>query len=266
MRESVSLRGKTILVTRTREQSSEMTAEIERLGGQALIFPTIQIAEPESWEKCDAALRGLQSYGAVVFTSANAVTPFFGRCRFLGIEPSEFSRVTFFAVGPKTRSMLERQGVTVQPTPERFSAEELASHIDVAGLPNKRFLFPCGNLSGEGFLQLLADKGAFVHAVMFYRTLEHSPHDVALIDQLLSEHKVDVVTFTSPSAARSFFSLVETESFGEKQGRPAFAVIGQTTASAVTELGFPVDVVAEESTGIGLVRSIEGFFRNKNGK
>ena len=256
------LRGKTILVTRVPERSSEMIAEIERLGGRAVLFPTIRITDPESWDSCDKAIADISTYENLIFTSTNAVAKFFDRCRFLGVQAQEFTRMSVYAVGSKTRAAIEERGVSVAAIPESFSSHELGRYLGAGSLHGKRFLFPRGNLSGEDLVRILSTKGATVDAVTVYRTLGAGRDDVAHVDALLRVGGIDVVTFASPSAARNFFTTLVDEPLRRNSGRPAIAVIGGTTASAVLSLGFPVDIVAKESTGIGLVNAVAEYFKN----
>src|SRR5690606_29987099 len=64
--------GRRVLVTRSRAQSSEMIARIERLGGEAVGFPVLRIAPIEDEARLamlDEALRSLDTYDWIVFTS-----------------------------------------------------------------------------------------------------------------------------------------------------------------------------------------------------
>ena len=63
--------GRTIVVTRAREQASELRAELELLGADVVELPTIAI-EPVTFTVPD-----LDAYEWIVFTSANGVDAFF---------------------------------------------------------------------------------------------------------------------------------------------------------------------------------------------
>ena len=72
------------------------------------------------------------------------------------------------------------------------------------------------------------------------------------LDQI--ERGVDLVTFTSPSALRSFHRLVGAEVVANA------AVIGPVTADAARELGYRVAVEADPFTIPGLVEAILSHF------
>src|SRR5207248_11712195 len=72
------LSGVRVLVTRTREQASELSAILSELGAEVIEAPAIRVEPPSSHTKLDAAIRRLaaSSYAWVVFTSANGVRAF----------------------------------------------------------------------------------------------------------------------------------------------------------------------------------------------
>ncbi|MDO9350617.1 MAG: uroporphyrinogen-III synthase, partial [Deltaproteobacteria bacterium] len=67
------LSDKKILITRAREQSTEFTARLKKLGAEVIEYPTIEIVPPSSWKGMDRAIAQLKSYDWVIFTSANGV-------------------------------------------------------------------------------------------------------------------------------------------------------------------------------------------------
>ena len=71
--ETRPLFGKTIIVTRARQQASSFLQKLRELGANAIAFPTIATAPPESWEPLDRALDELNSYQWLIFTSVNGV-------------------------------------------------------------------------------------------------------------------------------------------------------------------------------------------------
>ena len=74
--------GRTVVVTRAREQASELRARLVALGATVLELPAIRIAP------IDFALPDLAAFDWIVFTSANGVDAFFDR----GLAPVESRR------------------------------------------------------------------------------------------------------------------------------------------------------------------------------
>ena len=75
--ETKPLFGKRIVVTRAREQASDLKRLFEESGASVIQFPTISIAPPESFESLDFAIDA--RFDWLVFTSTNGVAAFFER-------------------------------------------------------------------------------------------------------------------------------------------------------------------------------------------
>ena len=71
------LLGKTIAVTRAREQASDLVERLSDLGAACLEFPTIRVAPAQDSGPLNAALAKLKQYDWIVFTSVNGVGYFF---------------------------------------------------------------------------------------------------------------------------------------------------------------------------------------------
>jgi len=255
----MTLRGRTILVTRQREQAAEMVREIEKRGGTAVVIPMIAIAPPPAWEEPDAAIGRLDSYDLLVFTSANAVESFVGRTRTLGVPPALLSRAPAAAVGDATASALRSSGLRVVLVPEKFSGASLAAAVG-GSLSGKRVLIPLGDIARTAVADSLRAGGARVDTVTVYVT--SAPADIGregFVRRVLTGG-FDVLTFASPSAAANFGGLFGAGELSTVPGHTKIAVIGPSTADAVTALGLPVDIIARESTAAGLIRGIEDFY------
>src|SRR5260370_10620058 len=101
------LAGKRILVTRTRDQASVLSARLRAVGGMPVEFPTIRIVPPQDWGQLDAALQRLYvptepHYDWLVFTSAHGVDICLERLRTLGYDPQAMCNIREAPIGPAT--------------------------------------------------------------------------------------------------------------------------------------------------------------------
>lgn len=252
----MDLKGKTILITRAAHQADELARYVEQAGGTPLVFSTIDILPPESWDACDRAIDSLYMYDGVVFTSTNGVEFFLRRMNELGKTPEELKLKTLCAVGEQTRATIEQRGLTVTTMPEKFTATDLATTLQQEDLQGKSFLFPSGNLAHSTLPEMLKRLGASVDTITVYRTVKPSPKNIDTIRTMLRIGTIDVVTFTSPSTVRNFVDLFSIEDARQFQQRCVFAVIGPRTAEALQEFDLQPDVIASQSTSRGLVESI----------
>lgn len=251
------LQGKTILVTRSAHQAERFVEVIDQSGGRAVVFPTIEIYEPASWDACDKAIAELPSYDSLIFTSANGVEFFLRRMVMLEHSPTALlESKRLFVVGEKTKEIFDQWGLSVTSMPERSTGADLATMIAKSGITGRKFLFPRGNLGQDTVAQILTSAGATVETICVYETRRPTQDDVAPLYARLVNGEIDVVTFTSPSTVKNFASLFSEEMIQRVYQRTRFAVIGPVTAEACTALGVPATIVAAQSTIESLIHAI----------
>ena len=134
--------GQTVVVTRTRQQASDLSRELGELGASVIEAPTIELAPPGEWSEVDAALERIEDYDWVIFTSANGVQ--FVRQRLLetGRDARAFHDVKIAAIGDATAAAIrDSLCLHVDLCPESFVAEALADALAKAGeIPGRNFL------------------------------------------------------------------------------------------------------------------------------
>ena len=101
--ETRPLFGQRIVVTRTREQASELARQLADLSAEVLEIPTIKIVPPSRPADLADALLELNSYDWIVFTSPNGVTTFFEYFFRAFDDLRDFGGMRIAAVGPATR-------------------------------------------------------------------------------------------------------------------------------------------------------------------
>ena len=251
------LLGKTILVTRAREQAAEFIKLLEQLGASVIVFPTIQIVAPKTWEACDNAIKGIESYESIILTSANAVERFFSRMQDVRASALEIAaEKTIYAVGEKTRHAAEKYNVPVARMPDIYDSKHLAIALSRSDVAGKRFLFPKGNLAGDAVTFALQEHNAIVEEVIVYETVLPSSADAETIEGKLRGKEIDVITFFSPSSVTNFLSMIPLELLNDR----IIAVIGSTTAASAKNLSLPVHITAEHATSANLVASIVRYY------
>src|SRR5208337_3705006 len=76
--ENRPLFGKTILVTRSRDQASAFSARLAELGASVIEVPSIRIVPVEDAAPIYECIKNLARYDWIIFTSVNGVSRFFG--------------------------------------------------------------------------------------------------------------------------------------------------------------------------------------------
>jgi uroporphyrinogen III methyltransferase / synthase len=257
---SAPLAGKMILVTRAALQAGELVTEIERYGGTPVLFPTIEIRPPLSWEQCDRSIDALPEYDGLIFTSTNGVRYFCERWSARGVPIGTLQPDIICVVGEKTRQAAVALGLRVTFMPQRFTASDLARTLAGENLKGKRFLFPRGNLGDDAIPEHLSMLGALVDCVIVYETRMARPGNLQPVRTMLLNGEIDVATFTSPSTFNNFVSLFSGGEVSTFRPRTLIASIGPATAATINRHGLGVDITSPESSAESLVASIIRYY------
>ena len=258
----MTLSGKKVLVTRPVHQASDFVRAIEANGGLAVVFPTIEILPPSSWDACDRALENLYMYNGLIFTSTNGVNFFFQRLTERGISLNSLTSKTIYVVGEKTGKAIEEHGLKVTVMPEKFTAADLSRKLESEDLRGKTFLFPRGNLGKDMLQDNLKLLGANVDSVIVYQTVRPHQTKIDEVRAMLLNGDIDVTTFTSPSTFNNFAALFSKPELIDIFKKTRIAVIGPVTATAITSAGFEPDITVRESTIAALTQAIIDFYRS----
>ena len=257
--ETRPLMGRCIVVTRAREQASDLVKRLSDLGAECLECPTIKVVPPEDAEPLDRAIENLSSYDWLIFTSINGVNFFFERLFQKNKDVRDLKDIRTAVIGPATQKRLFDFGFKSDIVPESYRAESVVKAfvgIDVIG---KKILLPRAKEARPVLPLELKKMGAVVDEVTAYRT--HAVKDNAeILSARLKERSIDMITFTSSSTAKNFHALFPSEDLKDLMQGVTIASIGPVTADTARDLGFDVNIVAESYTIPGLCQAILTHF------
>jgi uroporphyrinogen III methyltransferase/synthase len=252
--------GRRIVVTRARAQAGELSAMMEDLGAQVLEFPTIDIQPPQDFSTLDKAIRELDSFDWLVFTSVNGVEAFLERLAHHDLDVRAVPRkAKIAAIGPATADGIRATGLRVDVVPGEYRAESLLEEISEDYLVGKRVLIPRAKVAREVLPEKLREAGA---EVVVPPTYESVPTDEgkATLANSLDSGEVDCVTFTASSTVENFVGAFGAEETGRLLESLRVACIGPITAETARGYGLRVDAEAEEYTMPGLVEAVMDLF------
>jgi uroporphyrinogen III methyltransferase/synthase len=243
--------GKTILVTRSRTQVSNLSRLLEKEGAQVIELPTIQISPARNFEQLDQAISDIQHYDWLVFTSENGVEVFFSRLAKLGKDVRWLAPVKIAAIGPATKEKINLFGIEPDLMPQEFSSEGLVGKFPKKAVEGKRFLLVRTNIAPDFLKDKLEMRGGTVREISVYRT--EIPKNLRKnIAQVFRGSKIDYVTFTSSSTAGNFFKHFPK---AKKLNARIFS-IGPVTSKTIRQYGYSVYRAAKIYTIPGLVETI----------
>lgn len=244
--------GKNIIVTRSREQSSQMVEKISELGGNAIEFPTIKIV-PINEAACDEKVKCLTDYSHIIFTSINGVEIFFDSLARCGKDARAFGNLHITAIGEGTKNALLARGLQADFVPDKYVGEELVSGL--APLLNKgsRVLIPRSKNARIYVVEELS-KICPVDEVQSYETIRE---DHATVDplEMLNNKEIDYITFTSSTTVEFFVEKIGAAHIDAINTAKCVS-IGPQTSKKCLELGINVDIEAETYTIQGMLNAI----------
>ena len=250
------LHNKRILITRDRFQSRALSQILAQRGAQPVELPTIEIAPLENYDNLDGALRQINEYDWVIFTSVNGVQGFFKRLYYQGWDSRHLSAIRFCAIGSSTKSSLAEYGIKADFVPNDFTSEHVVRAFAGYNLHDHRILLPRSEITDAKLPEGLRSMGAHVDDVPVYRILipEESRRRV---DQLI-DSGVDVTIFASSSSVTNLMLLLGGDP--SRIARSCIVCIGPVTAQTAKDKGLRVDVVPQEHTIQAIVEMLEYYF------
>ncbi|MHA6485164.1 uroporphyrinogen-III C-methyltransferase [Paenibacillus sp. strain BS8-2] len=256
--------GTRVLVTRARAQASELSEQIEELGGEPCEFPVIDIREPAGVAEMDhlrEKLSAAGSYQWLIFTSVNGVHYFFRWLRRFNLDIRSFSEARIVAVGPKTAEALENRGLQVEELPVKFHAESLLERVEGWMRPGDKALLPRGDLAREVMPRLLRERGIEVDEIDVYETVLADTQDDYVLEWL-KEKAIHMITFTSSSTVTNLLTILQNSGIEDPVAALAgipIASIGPITSETVRQAGLQVTIEAEEATIDRLIDAVAGW-------
>ena len=239
-----------------------MVKSLETYGAECLVFPTIKISTPDDWTDCDAALQNINQYDWIIFSSANGVRYFWNRARELN---SKAYKNKIAVVGKKTLRELESFGFKADLIPETFSAAGLIESFQNKNINGARILNPTSEIARDELKIGLEKLGAKINCVTVYKNECYLNSSVDLVLNAIKQNEIDAVLFFSPSAFNCFTQILGPkvcDNFKHKKG--VVAAIGSTTAEAIKQGGFNVDIIPEKGLQEDMVKALVDYFGNRN--
>ena len=253
------IEGKTIAITRSRDDSQEFIDLITKERGNVLPLPTIELVskgEKIVDEFLSALADGDPDYS--VFMSSKAASLLFETAKKVGkFEELQLAiaNTIVLAVGPKTKDALEKENVKVAYMPQRYSSVGIGEIFTKLNAVGKKVIVPRSGASTSFLKDLLEKIGLHVTELYLYDVCAF--RDTSQWNEfrdLFSQDKVDGIIFTSASSVRAFFEIM-TKDHDENQlvdmlHKTMVISIGPFTADELKKFNVK-NVVADVHTILG---------------
>jgi len=249
--------GRRIVVTRTREQASQLSRRLLERGADVLEIPTIRIVPPKKKEPLVEALAGLSAYDWLIFTSPNGVTAFFDHFFRAFPDLRDLGAMRIAAVGPATAAKLKELHLQVDLMPDEYVSGKIADALAAyQSIENLKILLLRAEVASPDLPKLLEDRGAIVDDIACYQTVPETEDATGAAARFL-ESGAEWITFTSSSTVENFHSRFDLRAMLKRFPQIKTASIGPETSRALFALGLKPALEAPVHTIDGLINALE---------
>jgi uroporphyrinogen-III synthase len=191
------------------------------------------------------------AHSAIILTSRNAVDNFFRIAKEMRIEiPIDMK---YFCISEQTANYLQKYIVIRKR--KIFVGQKIAADLEALILKHKseKFLFPCSNIRSNEIPNLMNRNDLHLTEAIMYETVPSDLSD-------LTEVFYDIICFYSPSGITSLIS-----NFPDwKQNNTRLAAFGPTTAKAIQDAGFILDIEAPLPNAPSMTGALELYIKIAN--
>lgn len=242
---------KTVAITRGEENNSEFARIVKEEGGTPISLPTMKLIPVDSHhfsEKFSDICT--KKYDYYIFMSPNSVDFFVRMVRqnnLTHLLDEQLKKCDVIAIGPSTRKKLEQNNIFVKWLPNDYSSYGILKLIKKLSLKRgTRIMIPRSGASNSFLKDKLDSMGIVLDEFyIYYPQIETINQTWIDFSKEMEINKVKVMIFTSPSAVRYFFSIMENIVSNFKEcfrNIEALISIGpNTTKELVSRKVFPVE-------------------------
>ena len=210
------LNGKTIAITRSKDDASEFVSLAQQNNATPIPLPTIELVS-KGEKIVDEFLESISKYNPdySIFMSSKAVKLLFDTAKQSGkLKKLQLAvaNTIVMSVGPKTSLMLESEGIKVNHQPTTFSSVGIGEEFTQLNAVGKKVIVPRSGASTPFLKELLSKIGINVLEIHLYDVCAF--RDTTQWNgfrELFSQNKVDGVVFTSASSVRGFFEIMSKD-------------------------------------------------------
>ena len=242
------LSGKSVLVTGTTSMVDRLSPILKEEGAEAISFSLIR-TERMRLPELDLALKEIDKYNWVVFTSANGVECFFEEMQEIRKDIRDLAHIRFAVIGDGTRKALEDHGIFCDFIPTAYSSKDMAEAM-IPHIGKDESVLLLRAQEANRVLPDALEKAGISHTCI---SLYHTVNDERKAEELNRLIKmVDYVTFASSSAVRAFVSMVDN--LDDVKGK--YISIGPVTTKTAEENGLSIEKTAVVYTARGMVETM----------
>jgi uroporphyrinogen-III synthase len=195
----------------------------------------------------------LNEFTAVIFNSKNAVDNFFRIAKEVRVDVPESMK--YFCISESIAYYLQKY-VQFRKRKIFHGDQNLVQLMEVIKKHRtEKFLLPCSDVHNKELPNLLEAANIEYREAILYRTVSDDLSSINL-------EKYDLIVFFSPQGIKSLFN-----NFPDfLQGTKLLAAFGPSTATAASEAGLAVEIIAPTNTAPSMTMAIDQYLSKSNKK
>lgn len=253
------LAGRRVLVTRAAHQAGKLSEGLRTLGAEPVEVPVLEIRPPLDCAPLDTALRNLDVYDWLIFTSANTVRAAVERSAALGISFAYAPTPKIAAVGEATAKAARDAGFVVALVPQSYVAESLVEAL-AGQAEGDKILLARAEIARDVIPDALRSAGAIVDVVDAYRNVV--PESTPALLRAALEQGIDAATFTSSSSVTHLADAARAAGLAFPFAGVKAVSIGPITSATLREHGWEPAAEASPFDIPGLIAAVANVLKS----
>ena len=270
------LGGRQFLITRPKQNASELAKRLRKQGAQVLEVPAISTTSIENNVALKAVLEDINTGKSgsesgkkevserwLVFSSPIGVRTFFEQLTVMDMDIRNLmqSGVTLkvAAIGSATKKELRNYGLCADVTPKVYNAKHLGEAIAAVAKSDSEIIIVRAKEGSKELIPPLEAVGLSVKDIATYETI-YEVNDVLCeaVKAAFENGEIDAVTFTSASTVRGFVNGLKGMDYTGVKA----VCIGEQTAAEAEKYGMQI-VIAKEASMDSMMELILEKFGNE---
>jgi len=244
-----------IMITRPAHQAGPLAQGIKAAGGEAFLFPTLNIIPAELSQKNIEQIKHINQFDIIIFISPNAVEHGLNLIKSQRELPESILLATIGQGSAK--AVYEHIGKQPNIVPkENFNSEGLLATSAMQNVANKRILIIRGNSGREHLKQTLEQRGAVVEYLNVYQRVKPATNTSDL-EQYLQNNQIAAIVITSATSLKNLMDLTPANVTPQLLQTPLL-LINQRLIDIAKEVGFNNNLyVATEASDKAIIESLK---------
>ena len=209
-----TLKGRTVAITRPRDQAEETGNLIKQYGGKPYFVPAIAIKAASDLSAVESFIAELakEKIDYVIFMSVNGIRYLLSSAENLGLKAQleqSLEKTVTMAVGPKTAQELRNHNIPVGLVPAKYSSEGIIECLRQNVVSGKSIYIPRTRGATPNLAKSLRSMGGKVQEVYVYESM--LPNNKDLKERFLQDlidGKIDAIIYGSSLSAKNLFKML----------------------------------------------------------